>query len=79
MTDINLYGRVIITANIIAITGLHIGGSGTGLEIGGVDKAVIRNPLTKQPYIPGSSLRGKMRSQTEKRLGLLQNNPIGNR
>jgi len=77
MTDINLYGRVIITANIKAITGLHIGGSGTGLEIGGVDKAVIRNPLTKQPYIPGSSLRGKMRSQTEKVLGLAQNNPIG--
>ncbi|MDX9992703.1 MAG: type III-A CRISPR-associated RAMP protein Csm3, partial [Anaerolineales bacterium] len=47
-----------------------------GLEIGGVDKAVIRNPLTKQPYIPGSSLRGKMRSQTEKRLGKAQNNKI---
>jgi CRISPR-associated protein Csm3 len=76
MTDINLYGRVIITANIQALTGLHIGGSGTGLEIGGVDKAVIRNPLTKQPYIPGSSLRGKMRSQTEKRLGKPQNNKI---
>jgi CRISPR-associated protein Csm3 len=76
MTDINLYGRVIITANIKALTGLHIGGSGTGLEIGGVDKAVIRNPLTKQPYIPGSSLRGKMRSQTEKRLGKPQNNKI---
>jgi CRISPR-associated protein Csm3 len=76
MTDINLFGRVIITADILALTGLHIGGSGAGLEIGGVDKAVIRNPLTKQPYIPGSSLRGKMRSQTEKRLGKPQNNKI---
>lgn len=76
MTDINLYGRVIIQANIQAVTGLHIGGSGTGMEIGGVDKAVIRNPLTKQPYIPGSSLRGKMRSLTEKRLGKPQNNKI---
>ncbi len=76
MTDINLFGRVIINANIEAVTGLHIGGSGTGLEIGGVDKSVIRNPLTKQPYIPGSSLRGKMRSQTEKRLGKAQNNKI---
>lgn len=76
MTDINLFGRVIITASIVAQTGLHIGGSSTGLEIGGVDKAVIRNPLTKQPYIPGSSLRGKMRSQTEKRLGKSQNNRI---
>ncbi len=77
MTDVNLYGRVIIRANVEALTGLHIGGSGAGLEIGGLDKEVVRNPLTKRPYIPGSSLRGKMRSQTEKRLGLPQNNRIG--
>lgn len=77
MTDINLYGRIILTADIQAVTGLHIGGSSVGLEIGGLDKAVIRNPLTGQPYIPGSSLRGKMRSQTEKALGLRQNNKIG--
>lgn len=77
MTDIQLFGRVLIETHIQAVTGLHIGGSSTGLEIGGLDKAVIRNPLTNQPYIPGSSLRGKMRSQTEKRLGLSQNNHIG--
>jgi CRISPR-associated protein Csm3 len=77
MSDINLYGRIFITANIEAVTGLHIGGSSVGLEIGGLDKAIIRNPLTNRPYIPGSSLRGKMRSQTEKVLGLRQNNKIG--
>lgn len=78
MTDkIQLFGRVFIEAQIKTITGLHIGGSSTDLEIGGLDKAVIRNPLTKQPYIPGSSLRGKMRSQMEKLLGLPQNRPIG--
>lgn len=77
MSDIKLYGRVFVTANIKALTGLHIGGSGTGLEIGGVDKAVIRNPVDKKPYIPGSSLRGKMRSQMEKVLGKKQNNKIG--
>jgi len=77
MTDIQLYGRVLITAQIEAVTGLHIGGSSAGMEIGGVDKAVIRNPLSGIPYIPGSSLRGKMRSQTEKVLGLAQNNKIG--
>lgn len=77
MPDINLYGRIFISTDITAVTGLHIGGSSVGLEIGGVDKVVIRNPLTKQPYIPGSSLRGKMRSQTEKVLGLRQNNRIG--
>jgi CRISPR-associated protein Csm3 len=74
---INLYGRVFIKAQIKAVTGLHIGGSSAGLEIGGLDKAVIRDPISKRPYIPGSSLRGKMRSQTEKVLGLRQNNRIG--
>lgn len=76
-TEITLYGRVFIEADIKALTGLHIGGSSTDLEIGGLDKAVIRNPLTKRPYIPGSSLRGKMRSQMEKLLGLPQNRAIG--
>ncbi len=76
-TEVKLYGRVFITTKIKALTGLHIGGSNTDLEIGGLDKAVIRNPLTKRPYIPGSSLRGKMRSQMEKLLGLPQNRPIG--
>ena len=72
-----LYGRVILRMDIKAVTGLHIGGAGADLEIGGVDKTVIRDPLTNQPYIPGSSLRGKMRSQMEKLLGLPQNRRIG--
>lgn len=77
MSDVNLYGRIFIEAEIKAVTGLHIGGAGAGLEIGGLDKEVIRNPITKRPYIPGSSLRGKMRSQTEKVKGMRQNNRIG--
>lgn len=78
MTDIKLYGRIFITMTIKAQTGLHIGGSGGDLEIGGVDNEIIRNPLTNEPYIPGSSFKGKMRSLTEKRFGLAQNKPIGN-
>src|SRR5690606_9337622 len=35
------------------------------MSIGGIDKGVIRNPLNNQPYIPGSSLKGKMRSLFE--------------
>ncbi len=77
MTLHRLYGRVILRMDIEAVTGLHIGGAGADLEIGGVDKTVIRDPLTNQPYIPGSSLRGKMRSQMEKLLGLPQNRRIG--
>lgn len=75
---IMLYGRVFITGTIVAKTGLHIGGSETAVSIGGVDNTVIRDPLTGRPYIPGSSLKGKMRSLTEKHLGLPQNQPIGN-
>ncbi len=74
--SIHLYGRVFIEMTIVAKTGLHIGGSGTDMEIGDLDNAVIRNPLTKRPYIPGSSLRGKMRSLLEKLKGLPQNKSI---
>lgn len=77
MSEIKLSGRIILRMNILAVTGLHIGGSNTALEIGGLDKAVIRNPLNQQPYIPGSSLRGKMRSLLEKSLGKPQNKSIG--
>jgi CRISPR-associated protein Csm3 len=64
-----LYGRLVIQGNILVKTGLHIGGSGGAFAIGGVDNPVIVNQVTGQPYIPGSSLRGKMRSLTEKYLG----------
>ncbi len=74
---ITLKGRVFITFDIEAVTGLHIGGSDTGVEIGGVDKTVIRDRLTNRPYIPGSSLKGKMRSLLEKYKGLKQNQRIG--
>ncbi|MDT8898616.1 type III-A CRISPR-associated RAMP protein Csm3 [Thermanaerothrix sp. 4228-RoL] len=74
---IQLKGRVFITFNIKAVTGLHIGGTESGIEIGGVDKTVIRDPLTNRPYIPGSSLKGKMRSLLEKYKGLRQNQRIG--
>ena len=73
---IKLGGRIFLHMNVHAETGLHIGGSSSGLEIGGVDNPVIRDPLTNRPYIPGSSLRGKMRSQLEKALGAPQNTKI---
>ncbi len=77
MASIKLEGRVFITFDIEAVTGLHIGGTESGIEIGGVDKTVIRDKLTNRPYIPGSSLRGKMRSLLEKYHGLEQNQTIG--
>ena len=50
-------------------SGLHIGGSQDELVIGGSDNPVIKNPTTGHPYIPGSSLKGKMRAELEKQLG----------
>ena len=74
---IKLYGRVILTGDIRLITGLHIGGAPAAIAIGGLDNPVVRDPVTNQPYIPGSSLRGKMRSLSEKFLGAPQNRSIG--
>jgi len=58
-------GKYIIKANLRCETGLHIGGTDEGFEIGGIDNPVIKDPITKYPYIPGSSLKGKMRSLLE--------------
>ena len=72
----NLYGRIFIECKIRTETGLRIGGAESSLSIGGVDNVVIRDPLSNQPYIPGSSLKGKMRSQMEKFHSLEQNQSI---
>ena len=61
-----LHGHVVISGTILCKSGLFIGGPDDTLQIGGIDKSVIRNPLTGEPYIPGSSLKGKLRSITEK-------------
>lgn len=74
---VKLTHNVFIRYEIEVLTGLAIGGSDTGIQIGGVDKVVIRNPLSREPYIPGSSLRGKIRSSLEKALGLPLNTNIG--
>ncbi|RLC81569.1 MAG: type III-A CRISPR-associated RAMP protein Csm3 [Chloroflexi bacterium] len=60
-----LKGKYIISGKIYCKTGLHIGGTAEGFEIGGIDNPVIRDPLTDLPYIPGSSLKGKLRSLLE--------------
>jgi len=63
---IPLYGRVVTTGQILAETGLRIGGNPSGIEIGGIDNIVLRNPVSQLPYVPGSSLKGKMRSLYER-------------
>ncbi len=56
-----MFENIIISGKILLKSGLHIGGSEQGIKIGGIDNAVIRNPISNLPYIPGSSLKGKMR------------------
>lgn len=72
-----LQGRILLQMNVHVLTGLHVGGAGGKVEIGGVDSPVIRDPITNEPYLPGSSVRGKMRSLIERIYGREQNMPIG--
>lgn len=65
MADIKLTKKIVYTGTITLKTGLHIGGTNAALNIGGPDKFVVRNPINNVPYIPGSSLKGKMRSLVE--------------
>lgn len=69
MRNAHLLGRLLITGEIETLTGLRIGDTKDNLTIGGVDLPVIRNRRNNQPYIPGSSLKGKMRSLSEKLTG----------
>ena len=57
-----MYAKLEITGMIEVVTGLHIGGSGAFAAIGAVDSPVVKDSLTNTPVIPGSSLKGKMRS-----------------
>jgi len=65
LDKLSFMGKYIIKADIRLLTALHIGGTEEGYEIGGVDNPVIKDKMTGVPYIPGSSLKGKMRSLLE--------------
>ncbi|MCP9469909.1 MAG: type III-A CRISPR-associated RAMP protein Csm3 [Nitrospira sp.] len=69
-----------MTGVLELMTGLHIGSGNTEMHIGGTDNPVIKHPKTQEPYIPGSSLKGKIRSLLEWRLGvvgLTEGKPLG--
>ena len=72
-----LTGITTISATLELVTGLRIGAGDSEMHIGGVDNTVIKHPHTQSPYIPGSSLKGKMRSLLEWRSGAVQEKPIG--
>jgi CRISPR-associated protein Csm3 len=57
-----------ISGTMTCETGLRIGGSTESIEIGGMENPIIRHPITDEPYVPGSSLKGKVRSLLEYKL-----------
>lgn len=60
-----------LTGKIELLSGLHIGGGDDTMKIGGIDNSVIKDINTDKPYIPGSSLKGKMRSLLEWHIGVV--------
>ncbi len=62
-----MFAKIEITGTLKVVTGLHIGGSGAFAAIGAVDSPVIKDVKTADPIIPGSSLKGKMRTLLAKR------------
>lgn len=64
----SIKGKLIIKAILRLETGLHIGGSSEFAPIGAVDSPFIRDPYTKEPIIPGSSIKGKLRTLLAKSL-----------
>ena len=71
-----LVKKILYTGKITVLTGLHIGGTNAALNIGGPDNFVVRNPINMKPYIPGSSLKGKLRSLIEIKNGISKSDDI---
>src|SRR5208283_2279199 len=67
-TELKLIGKLILEGEMICETGLHIGAGKGSLDIGGADNPVIKDAFGR-PYVPGSSLRGKLRSLLEQSSG----------
>lgn len=57
-----MYQKYLIRCTLVVRTGMHIGGSAAFSAIGAVDSPVVRDPYTGQPIVPGSSLKGKLRT-----------------
>ena len=69
-TKLGLIGKLMLDGEMICETGLHIGAGKGSLDLGGADNPVVKDAFGR-PYVPGSSLRGKMRSLLEQASGLV--------
>lgn len=63
------YAKIEITGTLTVLTGLHIGAGDGFSAIGATDKSVVRDPLTRLPLIPGTSLKGKLRTLLARQYG----------
>jgi CRISPR-associated protein Csm3 len=68
-TELKFLGKLILEGDLHCVTGLHIGAGKGTMEIGGADNPVVKDAWGR-PYIPGSSIRGKVRALLEQSLGL---------
>jgi CRISPR-associated protein Csm3 len=77
-----LLNIVTIQGTITLKSGLHIGAGDVEMRIGGTDNPVVKHPISQEPYIPGSSIKGKVRSLLELKSGLVvktNGNPLNAR
>ncbi|MBM3436259.1 MAG: type III-A CRISPR-associated RAMP protein Csm3, partial [Bacteroidetes bacterium] len=70
MNKIKLLGKYKISTTLELLSGLHIGDSKDTTEIGGIDSPVVRRKDNREPYIPGSSIKGKIRCLLEQVRGI---------
>jgi CRISPR-associated protein Csm3 len=68
-TELKLLGKLILEGTLHCETGLHVGAGKGSLEIGGADNPVVKDAFGR-PYIPGSSLRGRIRALLEQATGM---------
>lgn len=79
--DLKLRAIKTLSGKLVLKSGLHIGTGNSEMHIGGMDTPVIKHLHTNDPYIPGSSLKGKVRSLLELKCGLVPyagGNPVNN-
>lgn len=68
-TELRLIGKLILEGELHCQTGLHVGAGKGSLEIGGSDNPVVKDAFGR-PYVPGSSLRGRIRALLEQSTGM---------
>jgi CRISPR-associated protein Csm3 len=68
-TELKLIGKLIVEGDLHCETGLHVGAGKGSLEIGGADNPVVKDAYGR-PYVPGSTLRGRIRALLEQATGM---------